>query len=212
MLTGAEPVIPLDLQEATWLTDPPNGFTTTAELIGARAKALAKHRDFVEDVRRKVHKDKIARVAQYEKNHKATIKDFDFKPGDLVLMRNTAIESSLDKKMKPRYLGPLVVIARNKGGAYIVAEMDGSVHQSSVAAFRLVPYHARKQIKLPSNVHKVIDMGASGLKEMIEETDPGDEREDYMFKGMPKGSEQVEGELLDLEEDAQSEAELEKED
>ena len=86
------------------------------------------------------------------------------------------------------------------------------MHQSSLAAFILFPYHASKQIKLPSNFHKVIDLGASGLKEMIEETGPGDELEDYMFKGMPKGSEQVEGELLDLEEDAQSEAELEKED
>jgi len=33
------------------------------------------------------------------------IKDFEFNPGDLVLVRNTAIESALDKKMKARYMG-----------------------------------------------------------------------------------------------------------
>ena len=41
-------------------------------------------------------------------NNKAKIKDLNFSPGDLVLMRNTEIESSLDKKMKPRYNGLII--------------------------------------------------------------------------------------------------------
>ena len=65
---------------------------------------------------------------------------FGFKKGDLVLSRNTAIEKSLNKKMRARYLGPLIVISRNRGGAYILAEMDGLVLNRPTAAFRLVPY------------------------------------------------------------------------
>lgn len=186
MLTGAEPITPLDIQEATWLTEPPIGFTSTAELIGARARALAKHHDFVEAVREKVHEDKKKRVARYEEEHKHTIKDYNFKPGDLVLMRNTAIESSLDRKMKMRYMGPVVVIARNKGGAYIVAELDGTVHQSTIAAFRVVPYFPRQHISLPRKLYEILDMGPLELQELIKRKSKKREGPDFSFQKMPK--------------------------
>jgi hypothetical protein len=66
-----------------------------------------------------------------------------------VLMQNTAIEKSLNRKMKPRYLGPLIVLSRNGGGAYILCELDRSVLRNTVAVFQLVPYSARKSIDLP---------------------------------------------------------------
>ena len=100
-------------------------------------------------------------------------------------MRNTSIEKSLDKKMKARYLGPLVVISRNKGGAYILAEMDGSVLQNAVGAFRVIPYLARKSITIPRSIEDFVDIRKETLAEMEQEDDIGT-REDYTFKGMPK--------------------------
>ena len=50
-----------------------------------------------------VDKEKLRRLKAYEKDFKAVIKDYKFEPGDLVLDRNTAVESSLDKNMKPKY-------------------------------------------------------------------------------------------------------------
>ena len=38
----------------------------------------------------------------------------------------------------------VVVVSRNRGGAYIVAELDGAVFDRPIAAFRLIPYLARK--------------------------------------------------------------------
>ncbi|KNZ80070.1 hypothetical protein J132_07951, partial [Termitomyces sp. J132] len=79
----------------------------------------------------------------------------NFKAGDLVLMRNTRIEVTHNKKMKPHYLGPLVVISRNHGGAYIICELDGSVLHHPVAAFSLVPFFAREHITVPSDAFDI---------------------------------------------------------
>jgi hypothetical protein len=85
--------------------------------------------------------------------------------GDLVLIRNTAIEKALNRKMRARYLGPLIVISRNKGGAYIIAEIDGSVFDRPVAAFRVIPYFARAKLDIPS-LEDLIDISHRRLREM----------------------------------------------
>ncbi len=48
--------------------------------------------------------------------------------------------------MHAHYIGPLVVVACNKGGMYIVCELDGAVYDRPVAAFRLIPYLACKDV------------------------------------------------------------------
>ena len=50
--------------------------------------------------------------------------------------------------MRPRYLGPLFVVSCTYGGAYIIAELDGTVFHRPVAAFRIIPYFARKSIPI----------------------------------------------------------------
>ena len=159
---------------------------STEDLLVARAQALARHKDFVEEVREKIDEDKRKRVEKYEAEHKATIKDYHFKPGDLVLMRNTSIESSLNRKLKPRYIGPLVVLHRNKGGAYVIAELDGTVYGSTVGAFRLVPYHARTSIDLPENIHEVIDRGPEALELLKKRAADSNPLHDLAFDKMPK--------------------------
>lgn len=186
LLTGAEPVTPLDIQEATWLVEPPTGLISTEELIGLRAKALGKHQVHVEQAMKRVDTEKRKRVEAYAEANAATIKNWNFKRGDLVLMRNTAIESSLNKKMRPRYLGPLVVVTRNRGGAYILAELDGSVYQSTVAAFRVVPFYPRKSIVLEDIPGFGFDIDNETITELKESLDVGAEQGvDFNFKTMP---------------------------
>jgi len=79
------------------------------------------------------------------------------KPGSLVLVKNSAIELSADRKMKPRYLGPMVVIRCLRGEAFILAELDRAVWQNKVAAFRVVPYFARKEILYNKEVKQLLD-------------------------------------------------------
>ena len=110
----------------------------------------------------------------YERDYRAVIKDYKFQPGDLVLIRNTAIESSLNKKMKERYSGPIIIVRTNKGGSYIIAEISGAVWQQKVAKFRVVPYFARRKIDLPEGIMKIIDMDESDLDKIGAQPEPDD--------------------------------------
>jgi hypothetical protein len=86
-------------------------------------------------------------------------------------MRNTQIEKSLDCKMRPRYLGPLIVIERNNRGASVLCELNSSVLHRPVAAFCILPYLARKSIPLAPNF---LDIDLKGLDE-LRTTDEVDE-------------------------------------
>jgi len=51
--------------------------------------------------------------------------------------------------MKPRYLGPMVVLRRTTGGSYLLAELNGSILRLRYAAFRLLLYFPRNEIAIP---------------------------------------------------------------
>ncbi|KAI0063721.1 hypothetical protein BV25DRAFT_1783852, partial [Artomyces pyxidatus] len=137
-VTGTHPVIPLDIVEATYLQPPPDSILSTEDLIARRAIALQKRRSQLAALHSKVFEARRTAALRFERDHPSIIKDFAFPKGALVLMRNTAIEKSLNRKMRARYLGPYVVLSRNRGGAYILAELDGATFDRPVAAFRLV--------------------------------------------------------------------------
>ncbi|EKM80881.1 hypothetical protein AGABI1DRAFT_36735 [Agaricus bisporus var. burnettii JB137-S8] len=174
LVTGAQPTIPLDIAEATWLVKYPAKMISSSDLIGLRAQALAKHISHVEDMRQRVSNKKLRRALQLEEDMKHKIKEFKLEPGDLALVLNSAVEMSADRKMKTRYLGPVIIVKRLKGGAYIVAEFDGSVWQNKVAAYRVVPYLARQRIEFGPKIQELLDTSGHELEVLEKEENNAD--------------------------------------
>ena len=171
-VTGCHPVLPMDIAEATYLLPPPEGIMATEDLIARRAIELQKRQDQLAQLNTRVYAARIAAAKKFEEKHATTIRNYDFATGSLVLMRHTQIEKSLNRKMRPRYTGPLVVVSRNRGGAYVLCELDGSVLHRAIAAFRLIPYLARKAIPLPANF---VDISEKRLSELIHSQDNGED-------------------------------------
>src|SRR6267154_6311142 len=173
-VTGTHPIHPLNIAEATYLVPPPDLPLSMTDLIVARAIALQKRKSHLSTLRSKVMTARIQAAVHFEREHSATIRDFNFQSGDLILVRNTAIEKSLNRKMRARYLGPLVVVSRNKGGAYIICELDGSVFDRPVAAFRVIPYFACTKIAIP-DLSDFLDISTERLRDMERAQSNGDD-------------------------------------
>ena len=176
--TGTHPLLPIDIAEANYLLPPPESTLTSTELIIRRAITLQKRPEQLKTLHDKVYSARIQAATRFEENHEHTLRDFDFKLGDLVLVRNTAIEKALNRKMRSRYLGPVIVLGRNKGGAYVLSELDGTVFHRPTAAFRVIPYFPRKSINLPP-LDDLLDISRQRLQELKDsETIDPDEDED----------------------------------
>ena len=178
-VTGTHPLLPLDIAEATYLLPPPDAPMSTTALIANRAIALQKRRAHLANLATDVYAVRVKAAVRFEQQHSATITDYHFTLGDLVLIRNTAIEKSLNRKMCARYLGPLIVISHNKGGAYIVVELNRAVFDHPIAVFRVIPYFTCQSIPIPP-LEELIDIPTRCLCELEYSTsaDPNEENED----------------------------------
>ncbi|KAJ8463434.1 hypothetical protein ONZ45_g17581 [Pleurotus djamor] len=147
---GLEPLFPFDIHEATYLIPSPSSTISTSELLALRARQLQKRPEDLERVREHVVKNRLASLDDYFKRFAKTIKSYDFKPGDLVLVRDKQRDGDLSAKHKPRYNGPMIVVRRTDGGAYVLSELDGTVSSLRFSASRVIPYFPRYRQPLPA--------------------------------------------------------------
>ncbi|EIW84691.1 hypothetical protein CONPUDRAFT_48824 [Coniophora puteana RWD-64-598 SS2] len=143
MAHGTEPLLPLDITEATFTLPEISTRVGTSDLIAIRARQLAKRDEDLQLIHDRVLKARYSSIRDFEKRFKNTIHDYDFAPGALVLVLNKKIEPASNAKCKPRYFGPMLVVSRSRNGSYRLAEVDGTLSKLKFAAFRLIPYHAR---------------------------------------------------------------------
>lgn len=175
-VTGVHPIVPLNIAEATFLPPPPSSILLTTQLIARHAIALQKCWEHLKLLHLKMFAAWPKQACQFKWEHGNTIWEFNFKQGDLVLARNTKIEKSLNRKMRPRYIGPLIVISRNRGGAYILAKLNGVVFNWPFAQFRVIAYFSQTSIPIP-DLNAVLNISREYLHEM-EELEIADPKED----------------------------------
>jgi hypothetical protein len=149
MAHGTEPVLPFNITLATFLVPDITTPLSTVDLLAIRMCQLQKRPNNLADIHTNILKSCFDSVRQFKRTFENTICDHDFKPGVLVLVCNSSIETNLGRKSKPWYVGPMVVIRRSTNGAYRLAKLDSAVSKLRFAAFRLVPYHAHSCTSIP---------------------------------------------------------------
>ena len=145
LLHGVDPVLPFDLMEATFLV---RGYTpgmSTSDLLALRIQQLAKREADLAKAADTLKKARLASREEFMKRFFSRLIKENYRPGTLVLMRNTDERRS---KSDPRYFGPYEVVRQTKGGSYILKEMDGTLFANTVAAFRIIPYITRPHSEL----------------------------------------------------------------
>jgi len=157
LLYGTDPFLPLDLFEATYITPGLQDTMSTEDLLAMRIQQLEKHHMHESQAAQTLLKTRRMHREEFIKKFSKRLHVPNFKPGDLVLVRNSRVEQELDRKTKPRYIGPYKIYRRTKGGSYVVAELDGTLSKRGIAAFRLLPYHPRPGSSLPQSTLPVQD-------------------------------------------------------
>ena len=174
LLHGTDPVLPLDLAEAIFSVEGFRAGLKTEDLLVLHAHQLSKHPQDLEKAAEGLWKARFSSKEQFEKWFDHKLSKEKHKVGDLVLVWNTAIEMSHDRKHKPRYLGPYVISEVTKGGNYKLCELDGSPLQNTYATFRVVPYITRNHPFMWDNANMDPESDSTGTDtEDAEMDDPG---------------------------------------
>ena len=107
---GIELTMLLDIAEAMYLCPLLTSKVSTQELLVYHAWQLQKWPDDLNCIHGKVYKTCLDAVCRFKERFRNSIKNFKFMKGNLVLVCNNKIDMELDCKMKPQYIGPMVVI------------------------------------------------------------------------------------------------------
>jgi hypothetical protein len=181
LLHGTHPLLPFDLTEATFMVEGFHAGLSTSELLALRIRQLQR---LPQDIKRAADALKRARLKskeQFEKRFHHRLVKQEYKEGELVLVRNSRIEATINRfKTEPRYLGPYQVVKRTTRGNYILQELDGALHAEPYAGFRIIPYLSRMDPQL-QELHRAIpgesDEEDNALAEQENQEDQSSENE-----------------------------------
>ena len=168
-ITGTHPILPFDIIEANYLLPPPDSLLSTTNLVACRAVMLQKHQADLVHLHDQVHRERNCAALCFERDHAVIIRDFNFNKGDLVLIQNTAIKKALNKKMRPYYFGPMVIVSHNCSGAYIICNLNGMLAHALIAAFQIVPYFTHEHLDLP-DLKQHINVSMTRLRKLEDMT------------------------------------------
>ncbi|CAA7266139.1 unnamed protein product [Cyclocybe aegerita] len=89
---GVEPLLPFDITHAMFLLPPMKSFITEVELLAMCGRQLERRDDDITAMQKCVLKARFASAAKFKKRHENVLIDYDFQPGEFVLVLNKKIE------------------------------------------------------------------------------------------------------------------------
>ena len=98
-VTGTHPPLPIYIVEANYLLLPPDSIQSSNDLITRCAITLQKRCNQLSKLTEQVYQARVSTAIRLKNKHWHTINNYNFQLGDLVLIRNTAIEKALNCKM-----------------------------------------------------------------------------------------------------------------
>lgn len=182
-LHGVEPVLPLDLTEATFMVEGFKQGMSSVDLFVLRMRQLEKHPEELARASQKLIEHRLQSKEYFERRFHKRLRtgkeDAEYlRPGQWILIRNSAIEEQLNRKTMQRYIGPFIIVRQTRNGAWVIKDPDGTVHRRAVAAFRIVPYIARSKKILqdlaapdPELVNEILDEIMEEVEEMESDDD-----------------------------------------
>jgi len=140
-LHGLHPLLPFDLFEATFLVEGFKSGISTSDLLALHIRQLQKHESDIQRASQILLNARLRSKEQFNRRYAKKLQKDNYKKGELVLVYNSRLESTLNKfKVDPRYLGPFEVERRTSRGNYVLKNLDGTIHAEPYAAFRLYSY------------------------------------------------------------------------
>ncbi len=115
-------------------------------------KQLSKHPDDVARAAQILKKARFDSKEQFEKRFIHRLSRETYAKGELVLVRNSQIEMSHNRKHKVRYLGPYVVVSQSENGYYWLKELNGALWKHKITPSRLLPYITRRHAFMQENM------------------------------------------------------------
>ena len=126
--------MPFDITDRSWhIIDWPN-IKSEIDLISARIMQLSRHDEFIGEASKKAEKARAKAAEYFNECNKARMTSGDYKRGSLVLVWNNYLDFQFRNKGALRWQGPYIVIQHRPSGAYVLAELDGTVFVKPFAA------------------------------------------------------------------------------
>ncbi|KDQ12647.1 hypothetical protein BOTBODRAFT_77139, partial [Botryobasidium botryosum FD-172 SS1] len=139
LVYGTDPVLPLDLYQATFMVENWPDNMDRVDLLALRIAQIDKKDALLDQAASRLFQARFQSREYFIEKYSDRIKFHSFKIGDKVLVENSS-KSILEKKFHPRYIGPYILVEEVAKGGWKIRELDGTESRYPVAARRLKPF------------------------------------------------------------------------
>ncbi|KAG7444245.1 uncharacterized protein BT62DRAFT_981827 [Guyanagaster necrorhizus] len=142
---GVEPLLSFDILLAMFLFPEITRKVSESKLLYMHTYQLEKWDKDLANLEHCIIRARFQSIKDFQQRFMNTIHNYNFKPGILVLVFNKKIKVGTNRKFCSCHFSLMVVVQHIQGGAYYLAELDGTVSRLKFAAFWLVLYYARSR-------------------------------------------------------------------